>query len=83
MRFVVSITEGMAHAWADEVQVTGKGGIEDARAMCKAADKATGFDTSKGNRNAGGNLVMSTGVIGQRYATQAPRLSSHQVPTQD
>jgi glutamate N-acetyltransferase/amino-acid N-acetyltransferase len=40
--------------------VTGKGGIEDADAMGKMVDKL--LDESKA-----GTIVMSTGVIGQRY----------------
>ncbi|KAJ2904284.1 hypothetical protein MKZ38_008343 [Zalerion maritima] len=48
----VLVNSGCANA------VTGKGGLEDAAAMAKAADKCVGGD--------GSTIVMSTGVIGQR-----------------
>ncbi|KAI1487291.1 DNA replication factor C-like protein [Biscogniauxia mediterranea] len=48
----VLINSGCANA------VTGKGGLEDAEAMAKEADKALNADKA--------TIVMSTGVIGQR-----------------
>ncbi|KAL8298732.1 hypothetical protein RB597_007377 [Gaeumannomyces tritici] len=48
----VIVNSGCANA------VTGKGGLEDAAAMAREADRALGGDD--------GTLVMSTGVIGQR-----------------
>jgi glutamate N-acetyltransferase / amino-acid N-acetyltransferase len=50
----VVINAGCANA------VTGKGGLEDAWAMGATVDKCNGM-------NEPGTLVMSTGVIGQRY----------------
>lgn len=47
----VIVNSGCANA------VTGRGGLEDAAAMAREADRALGAD---------GTLVMSTGVIGQR-----------------
>jgi glutamate N-acetyltransferase / amino-acid N-acetyltransferase len=49
----VIINSGCANA------VTGKGGLEDAEAMAKEADKTIGADKA--------TIVMSTGVIGQRW----------------
>ncbi|OHE97782.1 arginine biosynthesis ArgJ [Colletotrichum orchidophilum] len=51
----VLINSGCANA------VTGKGGLEDASLMAKAADKVVG-----GEGDASSTIVMSTGVIGQR-----------------
>lgn len=51
----VVVNSGCANA------VTGKGGIEDAEAMGRVADEC--FDGSAQD----GTIVMSTGVIGQRY----------------
>lgn len=51
----VIINSGCANA------VTGKGGLEDAEAMAKEADKSLGASDA--------TIVMSTGVIGQRYET--------------
>lgn len=51
----VVINSGCANA------VTGKGGLEDARSMATKVDECNG--TSEPS-----TLVMSTGVIGQRYA---------------
>lgn len=51
----VVINSGCANA------VTGKGGLEDAVAMGKKVDECNGL-------NEPSTLVMSTGVIGQRYA---------------
>lgn len=48
----VIINSGCANA------VTGKGGLEDAEAMAREADKSLGTQD--------GTIVMSTGVIGQR-----------------
>ncbi|KAI0002316.1 DNA replication factor C-like protein [Xylariaceae sp. FL0662B] len=48
----VIINSGCANA------VTGKGGLEDAEAMAREADKSLGADNA--------TIVMSTGVIGQR-----------------
>lgn len=55
----VVVNSGCANA------VTGKGGIEDAIAMGKETDRCfeADGDDGKGTRS----LVMSTGVIGQRY----------------
>ena len=50
----VIVNSGCANA------VTGKGGLEDAAKMAQEADKCVG--------NEGATIVMSTGVIGQRYA---------------
>ncbi|KAH9909619.1 Arginine biosynthesis bifunctional protein ArgJ beta chain [Xylariomycetidae sp. FL2044] len=52
----VIINSGCANA------VTGKGGLEDAEAMGKEADKTLGAEN--------GTIVMSTGVIGQRLPIQ-------------
>jgi glutamate N-acetyltransferase/amino-acid N-acetyltransferase len=49
----VIVNSGCANA------VTGKGGLEDAAKMAHEADKCVG--------NEGSTIVMSTGVIGQRY----------------
>ena len=49
----VLINSGCANA------VTGKGGLEDAAAMAGGADRALGADKA--------TIVMSTGVIGQRF----------------
>ena len=51
----VVINSGNANA------VTGVGGLEDASNMAKITDQRVGSDNS--------TLVMSTGVIGQRYGT--------------
>lgn len=50
----VVINSGCANA------VTGKGGLEDAAAMAREADRALGV-------REGSTIVMSTGVIGQRW----------------
>ena len=48
--------------------VTGKGGIEDAVRMGEETDKL--FDENYNSDNQGSRtLVMSTGVIGQRYVS--------------
>ena len=52
----VLINSGCANA------VTGRGGLEDARAMARAADRSLGLADGE----QGGTIVMSTGVIGQR-----------------
>ncbi|KAH7033495.1 DNA replication factor C-like protein [Microdochium trichocladiopsis] len=52
----VLINSGCANA------VTGKGGLEDAEAMAKEADKSLGASDA--------TIVMSTGVIGQRLPIQ-------------
>jgi glutamate N-acetyltransferase / amino-acid N-acetyltransferase len=52
----VIINSGCANA------VTGKGGMEDAAKMAKRADACVGSKDS--------TIVMSTGVIGQRYAAK-------------
>ncbi len=49
----VVINSGCANA------VTGRGGLEDAEAMARAADRSLGAEP-------GSTIVMSTGVIGQR-----------------
>ncbi|CAK7202352.1 Arginine biosynthesis bifunctional protein ArgJ, mitochondrial [Sporothrix eucalyptigena] len=54
----VLINSGCANA------VTGKGGLEDAAAMARAADACTGTPAGSGT------VVMSTGVIGQRLPIQ-------------
>lgn len=51
----VIINSGCANA------VTGKGGLEDAETMSRHTDSVTGASDS--------TIVMSTGVIGQRYAS--------------
>lgn len=57
----VVVNSGCANA------VTGKGGIEDAYAMSKETDKY--FHTQQNNdEQYPSTLVMSTGVIGQRYS---------------
>jgi len=53
----VVVNSGCANA------VTGKGGLEDARRMGKETDRALGEGDGKGMAS----VVMSTGVIGQRY----------------
>ncbi len=65
----VIVNSGCANA------VTGKGGIEDARNMVKETDTCL----SGGNQAppaSGASLVMSTGVIGQRYCHTSPSYSS-------
>lgn len=57
----VIINSGCANA------VTGKGGMEDAEKMGAEADRCFG-ETSDGK--GGSSIVMSTGVIGQRYFLQ-------------
>ena len=54
----VIINSGCANA------VTGKGGMEDAKKMGAQADRC--FDTPSDDKG-GRTIVMSTGVIGQRY----------------
>lgn len=52
--------------------VTGKGGIEDAIAMCEVTDRyliGQGQDDGQGLST----IVMSTGVIGQRYNPPPPQ----------
>lgn len=51
----VVVNSGCANA------VTGKGGVDDAKAMAKRVDELEGNDERQP-----GTLVMSTGVIGQR-----------------
>ncbi|CAK7211065.1 Arginine biosynthesis bifunctional protein ArgJ, mitochondrial [Sporothrix bragantina] len=58
----VLINSGCANA------VTGKGGLEDAAAMAKAADAACSSSYSSSEKS--GTIVMSTGVIGQRLPIQ-------------
>lgn len=56
----VVVNSGCANA------VTGKGGIEDATAMAQKADECFGGESDgKGSQS----IVMSTGVIGQRYCS--------------
>jgi glutamate N-acetyltransferase/amino-acid N-acetyltransferase len=65
----VIINSGCANA------VTGKGGLEDAVQMSQETDKVTGASDS--------TIVMSTGVIGQRYKlslTWPPSLRSQPSP---
>lgn len=59
----VVINSGCANA------VTGKGGVEDAVSMGKTVDECSGLKEPS-------TLVMSTGVIGQRYAYHAPANNS-------
>ncbi|CAK7223952.1 Arginine biosynthesis bifunctional protein ArgJ, mitochondrial [Sporothrix curviconia] len=59
----VLINSGCANA------VTGKGGLEDAAAMAKAADAACSSSSSS-SAGGSGTIVMSTGVIGQRLPIQ-------------
>lgn len=54
----IIINSGCANA------VTGKGGLEDAAKMSRETDQVTGATDS--------TIVMSTGVIGQRYASAMP-----------
>ena len=56
----VVVNSGCANA------VTGKGGIEDAYKMAETTDAC--FNDNRDDRNGSRTLVMSTGVIGQRYA---------------
>lgn len=56
----VIVNSGCANA------VTGKGGMEDAEKMGEEADRC--FDTPSDGKG-GSTIVMSTGVIGQRYPT--------------
>lgn len=55
----VVINSGCANA------VTGKGGLEDAQSMGATVDKCAGLSEPS-------TIVMSTGVIGQRYETPNP-----------
>lgn len=67
----VVVNSGCANA------VTGKGGLEDAILMAKKTDEMFGLSSSSSSESdvAGlKSLVMSTGVIGQRYAFRLPRL---------
>lgn len=59
----VLINSGCANA------VTGKGGLEDARSMATKVDECNGSSEPS-------TLVMSTGVIGQRYTSLAPVLNT-------
>lgn len=59
----VVINSGCANA------VTGKGGLEDAESMATKVDEYTGAPEN-------GTLVMSTGVIGQRYVPKELEPSS-------
>ncbi len=54
----VIVNSGCANA------VTGKGGMEDAEMMGQEADRC--FDAPSDGKG-GSTIVMSTGVIGQRY----------------
>lgn len=65
----VIVNSGCANA------VTGKGGIEDAVSMGQVTDRCFG-DGTEGEE--GRSVVMSTGVIGQRY--EATRARAVQVP---
>ena len=58
----IVVNSGCANA------VTGKGGMEDAEAMGAAIDQC--ITSGKGGDGASKTLVMSTGVIGQRYVRQ-------------
>lgn len=60
----VIVNSGCANA------VTGKGGLEDAEKMGAEADRC--FDTPSDGKG-GRTIVMSTGVIGQRYGFLASR----------
>lgn len=60
----VIINSGCANA------VTGKGGLEDATKMGAEADRC--FDQSD-DGNGGSTIVMSTGVIGQRWVLRVPK----------
>jgi len=55
----VVVNSGCANA------VTGKGGIEDAEQMGRVTDDC--FEESRDESQGSGTIVMSTGVIGQRY----------------
>ena len=53
--------------------VTGKGGLEDAAAMRKAVEDCMAGDAGR-ESSPGRALVMSTGVIGQRYRCPLPSM---------
>lgn len=59
----VVVNSGCANA------VTGKGGIEDAEQMGRVTDEC--FEEEAQSDHGGGTIVMSTGVIGQRYLSWA------------
>lgn len=63
----VIINSGCANA------VTGKGGLEDAEKMGAEADRC--FDQSEDGKG-GSTIVMSTGVIGQRWVLLVPKTAS-------
>lgn len=56
----VIVNSGCANA------VTGKGGIEDAKAMGETTDKALAKTSASSDGKGSSSIVMSTGVIGQR-----------------
>lgn len=62
----VIVNSGCANA------VTGKGGIEDAKAMGETIDNALSTDHASDGKGSS-SIVMSTGVIGQRYTQPRPR----------
>jgi len=64
----VIVNSGCANA------VTGKGGIEDAKAMGETTDKALAESSASNDGRGSSSIVMSTGVIGQRYTTPALQL---------
>lgn len=57
----VVVNSGCANA------VTGKGGFEDAESMGRKVDECVEAERGQGDGKGGSTIVMSTGVIGQRY----------------
>lgn len=66
----VVVNSGCANA------VTGKGGIEDAWRMGSETDQCFKDDGTKDDGLGSRSIVMSTGVIGQRYAIRLSRPST-------
>lgn len=66
----VVVNSGCANA------VTGKGGIEDAIAMGKETDKCFEVEADEDDGKGTRSIVMSTGVIGQRYASSLYHMAS-------
>ncbi len=66
----VIVNSGCANA------VTGKGGIEDARKMAMETDTCLSGGNQGPAAHGASSLVMSTGVIGQRYSHTSPQCSA-------
>lgn len=62
----VVVNSGCANA------VTGKGGIDDASRMGEETDRCFEEDGAQSDGNGSSTVVMSTGVIGQRYTASSP-----------